>query len=65
MSVNRVLHDTNAFPIILDAAGRIHVRVCVLTCPQSAPTPVNRSIDRSLLRLLAMRADGTPIPSEL
>jgi prepilin-type processing-associated H-X9-DG protein len=26
--------------------------------------PVNRSIDRTLLRLLAMRADGTPIPSE-
>jgi prepilin-type processing-associated H-X9-DG protein len=26
--------------------------------------PINRSIDRTLLRLLAMRADGTPIPSE-
>ena len=110
-----MLHDANAFPIILDAAGQIHVRVSVLTCPQAAPTPtefdltldgtsisnpdpsrcgagpmplryfgfgsqhdqsvnfafagesvrpINRSINRSLLRLLAMRADSTPIPSE-
>jgi prepilin-type N-terminal cleavage/methylation domain-containing protein len=44
--------------------GSLHDQVVNFALADGSVRPINRSIDRSLLRLLAMRADGAPIPSE-
>ena len=44
--------------------GSLHEEVANFTLADGSVRSVNKSIDRTLLRLLAMRADGSPIPSE-
>jgi prepilin-type N-terminal cleavage/methylation domain-containing protein len=44
--------------------GSLHDQVVNFALADGSVRPINRTIDRSLLRLLAMRADGAPIPSE-
>jgi len=44
--------------------GALHDQAVNFALADGSVRPINRTIDRSLLRLLAMRADGAPIPSE-
>jgi prepilin-type N-terminal cleavage/methylation domain-containing protein len=51
-------------PLQFFGFGSQHDQAVNFALADGSVRPINRSIDRSLLRLLAMRADGAPIPSE-
>jgi prepilin-type N-terminal cleavage/methylation domain-containing protein/prepilin-type processing-associated H-X9-DG protein len=51
-------------PLTFFGFGSQHDQAVNFAFADGSVRPINRSIDRSLLRLLAMRADGVPIPSE-
>jgi hypothetical protein len=44
--------------------GSQHDQAVVFALADGSVRPISKVVDRSLIRLLAMRADGAPIPSE-